>query len=233
MEEEYINIEEIFGKVKKSLWLVIFLPIIIMSLVSVYSYKYTTNQYITSTTIYIGSDNSNEEESTKIGDLRFGDTIIGDYKELIKQRLVLNRVIRELNLEKRLTVGSLKRMISVNSKSNTRFLEISVVSFNPILARDVANKTAEVFSATVTEVMDLQNVKVIDEALLPSTPISTNISKNILTGALFGIMMAIGIIFLKEYFNNSITTKKDVKKQLGVPVLTCIPLVKIRRNERV
>lgn len=59
--------------------------------------------------------------------------------------------------------------------------------------------------------------------VLPRTPITPDIPKNIAIGLLFGVMLGIAAAFLREYFDDSVKTKEIVEKATGVPVLGLIP----------
>jgi capsular polysaccharide biosynthesis protein len=67
------------------------------------------------------------------------------------------------------------------------------------------------------------NVKVVDKAKVPSSPVKPRPLMNIAIAGVLGIMVGLGIIFLIEYLDNTIKTPDDVQKYLGLPVLGSIP----------
>lgn len=222
-QEEFIDIREYFKIVKKRLWLVIILPIFIAALAGAYSYLILEKQYEANTTLYVGTNKDSEEKVLEMNDLKFGETIIADYREFIKQRLIANQVINELGLKDKFTVGSLNNLISVNAKNGTRILEIKVKHTDPVLARDIANKIAQVFAKSVVEIMDIENVKIIDVAVTTQNPVSPNPRLNIAIGVVLGFMISLGIIFIIEFLDNTIKTEEDVANHLGLSVLASIP----------
>ncbi len=66
------------------------------------------------------------------------------YVQLIRKRSVMQGVISELDLA--YTPGELVKKIKVSTIANTNLLELSAEDTSPLLARQIANTTAEVFS---------------------------------------------------------------------------------------
>ncbi|HVC35770.1 MAG TPA: Wzz/FepE/Etk N-terminal domain-containing protein [Chloroflexota bacterium] len=62
-------------------------------------------------------------------------------------------------------------------------------------------------------------VTVIDPPSVPTTPFSPNVRANVLAAAALGFLLALGAAFLIEYFNDTLTTKEDVNRSLGLPTL--------------
>jgi len=77
--------------------------------------------------------------------------------------------------------------------------------------------------AKITEAGQLGNVKIIDNAFVPSFPIKPNKKKNILFALLVGI--GIGLVFtvFTEYLDTSIKEPKDLEESIGEPTLGVIP----------
>ncbi|MRR09755.1 polysaccharide biosynthesis tyrosine autokinase, partial [bacterium] len=79
--------------------------------------------------------------------------------------------------------------------------------------------------ARISEAGKLGNVKVIDRAVVPDTPVGPRRLVNIVFGALLGLCFGVGIALFLEYLDTSIKTNYDVEKVLGLPVLGSIPAI--------
>ncbi len=74
--------------------------------------------------------------------------------------------------------------------------------------------------------MQTADVQVIDDATLPVMPIKPRVKLNIAIGAVLGAFLGVGLAFLLEFVDNTVKTKEDVERLLGVPVLGQIPDLK-------
>ncbi len=67
-------------------------------------------------------------------------------------------------------------------------------------------------------------VTVTDPAKLPVVPQPTGLSRNLILGALFGMVISVGIIALLEYLDVTIKTASEAERRLELPVLGVLPL---------
>jgi len=85
--------------------------------------------------------------------------------------------------------------------------------------------------ADISENIDVSNIRLIEKAQLPSSSIGPNRRQNLMLGVVLGLILGIGISFLREYIDRSLHTEEDVQKYLDLPVLSVIPLQKMERKE--
>ena len=62
-----------------------------------------------------------------------------------------------------------------------------------------------------------------DGSQVPTSPISPNIKLNVAIAFVVGLMASVGLALLLEYLNNTIVSKEDVERNLGLPVIGIIP----------
>lgn len=77
--------------------------------------------------------------------------------------------------------------------------------------------------ARISEAMQTADVQVIDDAILPELPVKPRIKLNIAIGIVLGLFLGVGVAFLVEFIDNTLKTKEDVERLLGIPVLGQIP----------
>src|SRR4029078_2311560 len=58
---------------------------------------------------------------------------------------------------------------------------------------------------------------------MPRGPVRPNRQREILTGALLGLVLAFGASFFLEYLDNTLKTPDDVRVHLGAPLLGVVP----------
>ena len=94
-----------------------------------------------------------------------------------------------------------KRSLSVDSQlqAGTNILEITVTGNDPILVRDFTNAVGTQIIAYVQELYEMHELKPLDQATLPTSPIKPNKGLNLALGGILGLILGTGLAFLSEY----------------------------------
>jgi tyrosine-protein kinase Etk/Wzc len=77
----------------------------------------------------------------------------------------------------------------------------------------------------ITEVGQLGNIRIIDPAKEPVSPISPKKRLNLMLGLIIGLGLGVGITLLLDYFDNSVHSLEELEK-MNIPALGAIPLIK-------
>ncbi len=67
------------------------------------------------------------------------------------------------------------------------------------------------------------SIAVHEEPVIAQTPVSPNVTLNLVLGAVVGLIFGVGIAFFLEYLDTSVKSLEDVERYLQVPVLAVIP----------
>ena len=129
-------------------------------------------------------------------------------RELMKMLEQQKREAQELN-QKAIRYGELEREV----ESNRRI-------YNALLQR-----TKE---TSVTERLQTNNIRIVDRATVPNTPIAPKKIQNVFLAIVIGLIMGISVAFFFEYLDNSIRTSEDIEQYLDIPFLGIIPKVAVR-----
>ncbi len=78
--------------------------------------------------------------------------------------------------------------------------------------------------AGLTGLINSNNIKVVDRALIPTTPVKPNVKMNILMAIAFGLFGGIGLAYIIEGLDNTVKSEEDIEKYCKVPMLGIIPL---------
>ncbi len=62
-----------------------------------------------------------------------------------------------------------------------------------------------------------------DDPVISDSPVSPNVTLNLVLGAVVGLIFGVGIAFFLEYLDTSVKSLEDVERYLQVPVLAVIP----------
>lgn len=114
-------------------------------------------------------------------------------------------------------------MVSSNSDAiYYKTLGIEVENMRSLQTYLVRKQKESVLSSRL-EGIRTSNIKIIDEAQVPSSPIDSGMKKSLLAALMLGLSMGFGLIFLIDYLDRTIKTPEEVKSILGVPALGLIP----------
>jgi capsular exopolysaccharide synthesis family protein len=76
---------------------------------------------------------------------------------------------------------------------------------------------------TISSKMPPETVLMHDSPVISESPVSPNVTLNLVLGAVVGLIFGVGIAFFLEYIDTSVKTMDDVERYLQVPVLAVIP----------
>ena len=225
MQYDEMTLEDIFKALKKRWLLIVSVTLMFLIGGSVFVLFFgPVPQYQSSTTVLVDYRASETEALTQ-NDINLSQKLVQTYTEIIKSLTILNPVIEEMDLN--LTPNELLKKISVSQVNETEIIKISVTDEDPILARDIANTLAEIFSEEISHIMKVDSTSILDEAVLPTTPLAQNKVTKIAIAGILGMMVSVGLVFLFEYLDRSIKTADETEHLLGVPVLGVIPKSKV------
>ena len=182
-------------------------------------------QYESTSQLYVLSKSTS---ITSLADIQTGTSLTNDYMVVVEGRPVLEQVIVNLSLNE--TYRSLKDKVTLNNPANSRILEITVRDENPAMAKKIADEIADVGSTFIAAKMVQDAPMIIQKGYADGEPVSPNIIKNTLIGAVLGAFLAMAIIVISYLFNDTIITAEDVEKKLGLNVLGTLPLEEDRKS---
>lgn len=224
--KEYLHI------LKKRWLLILSVTLTCVFVSAIVSFFLIKPTYQASISVVIGG---NKEESSSNTNQTYNDVmmyqkLVKTYSEFVKTRSVAEDAIDKLNLD--ITPGALLGMVSVAPKGDTEFLTITVKSKDAYEARDIANQVAKSLKAITKDIKKVDNVQLVDDALLPSGPVSPKPLLNIAIALILGLFVSVGIVFLIEYLDNTVKDTDELEKLLEVPVLGAIPMIEDKKKAR-
>jgi capsular polysaccharide biosynthesis protein len=119
-------------------------------------------------------------------------------------------------------------MITVNPKTNTEFLTLTIISDKKNELVPIANQFALSLKKVTKTIKSVDNVQIVDTASLPENLNGSSIIINTLIGLFVGLLFSITMSFLLEYLDTTVKNEDELSILLNVPVLGMIPNEKIR-----
>jgi polysaccharide biosynthesis transport protein len=141
-----------------------------------------------------------------------------ELESLKAERAVL--VSRERTLQKTMADFEQEGM-----ETNKKELKFSILKRNVEMNQNLYDTLlSRMKEADITGNMDVSNIRITEKAVLPKIPVRPNKKRNVMLGVIFGLMIGIGLSFLREYLDRTLHTEEDIEKYLGLPVLSVIPM---------
>ena len=193
-----------------------------------YSYYYKKPEYKSSVTILLVADENKTNKELTQTDLNINNGLISTYSSIAKSTNVVQKTIE--NLELNMSASSLQKKIDAKQIDSTQFLKISVTNANPELAKNIANELAQVFTQQIKEIYNLQNISIVDEAEVESTPCNVNHMKDIIMFAFAGLFLAMVSVVAIFMFDDTIKSEEDIEKNVKLKAIGTLPVDK-EKNE--
>ena len=193
-----------------------------------YSYYYKKPEYKSSVTILLVADENKTNKELTQTDLNINNGLISTYSSIAKSTNVVQKTIE--NLELNMSASSLQKKVDAKQIDSTQFLKISVTNANPELAKNIANELANVFTQQIKEIYNLQNISIVDEAEVESTPCNVNHMKDIIMFAFAGLFLAMVSVVAIFMFDDTIKSEEDIEKNVKLKAIGTLPVDK-EKNE--
>jgi len=113
-------------------------------------------------------------------------------------------------------------VVSNSNKVRYNVLKAEVDGAQTLLAFLQSKQQETQVSARVTG-QRTSNIRIVDKALVPNSPVSPNVMKNIMFALLWGLFLGLGLAFAVEFMDTSLKSPEDVEKLTGLPSLGLIP----------
>ena len=225
---EEINIKELLEYIKEKVWIVGIALVLSLTASIIYTQAIKKPIYKSSTTYVLISDSSKEGITTS--EVTLNEKLIATYKEIIKSRNILEKVITTLNLEE--TPTSLAKTISVEQVGTSSMIKITVSNKDPEMAKNIAETIGYEFSKEVESLYKISNLGLVDKALVPTSASNESNKKEMILINGGALALSLMTIFMLFYFDNTVKDQDQVQEKTNLPVLGNVPLVSKKKDNR-
>ncbi len=227
---ETISLQELVKLIKKKMLLIIGFAICSAGITAYLSFYLISPVYEAQTQLLVNQKNISEENiwAQMETDLQ----LISTYNVIIKSPVILNKVIEKLSLQ--ISEEELMNQITVSNESDSKVVNISVRADELQQAVNIANTIAEVFQTEIPNLMSVNNINILSAAKIDQSPnpVEPNITLNIAAAFIIGAMAGIGVAFLREVFDVTIKTEKDIENILQLPVLGMVGSIPFEKEKK-
>lgn len=197
-------------------------------IMNAYSYFLVRPTYKSTAKMYVVSASKNSV--VDLDALNIGTSLTADYEQLMLSYPVLEQVINKLNLN--MDSDTLAKMITLENPTDTRILNINVVSTDPKNARDIANTLMDVSVDYLPKTMSTNAPNVAQKAKLADHKDGPSYTKYTMIGALAGAFLYCMYLVVKYLMDDTIHTADDMEKYFDIVPLAVIPDVSELASEK-
>ena len=197
-------------------------------IMNAYSYFLVRPTYKSTAKMYVVS--ASKKSVVDLDALNIGTSLTADYEQLMLSYPVLEQVINKLNLD--MDSDTLAKMITLENPTDTRILNINVVSTDPKSARDIANTLMDVSVDYLPKTMSTNAPNVAQKAKLADHKDGPSYTKYTMIGALAGAFLYCMYLVVKYLMDDTIHTADDMEKYFDIVPLAVIPDVEELASEK-
>lgn len=220
--EDVFSIEliELFITLKEKIWIIILATFIASVLGWMGTTIFMKPEYEASINLIVNAKIDTTENITN-DNISSAQNLVNTYGIIIKSNTVLKQVIDKLGLD--ITYEELYEHVFVEAINSTQIMKISVRNENTEMAKEIVETICEIAPDIVISAVEAGTCKVISMVEVGENPVTPDIGKNTVISGLLGMIISIGIIVLREFFNDCIIDESDIERKLGISVLGVIP----------
>jgi polysaccharide biosynthesis transport protein len=148
---------------------------------------------------------------------RLDQEIQKEFENLKSERKVL--AAREKTLEKTISEFETDAL-----DSSTKELKYTILQRNVTTSQNLYDlMVSRVKESNILQTSDTSNIRLVEKAIIPISPVSPNKKRNLLLSIVLGLFAGAGLAFFLEYMDQTIRTEEDIHTHFNIPVLSVIP----------
>lgn len=202
-----ITFESLLALLKKNFHILIWWMIGSLAVTAIFTLYLIVPMYQTTSRIVV---NQTESSSTTItsADISTNISLINTYQSIIMEPIILEDVIEETASND--TLEELRNKITFQNDEESLVFGIVVTDENPQMAAEIANATSNIFENKIGEILPVESVTILSEAVPDSNPISPNVIQNLFLGVLLGLFIGLLQIFLKTLLDKRVKSHEII-----------------------
>ena len=179
-------------------------------------------KYTSDVSLYVNNlSGVTESGDVELNNINASQKLVDTYIVILQDDDVLMQMQEKLS--KPLSVKAISSMLALSAVNGTEVLRISATTEDPQFSAELCNVMASVAPSVLERVVKAGSVEVIGEARPAKAPSAPHTERNAVMGALLGLLLSVGILFLIYITDNTVKSEEDLQQRLDVPILGEIP----------
>lgn len=168
-----------------------------------------------------------QTETTNYNDVTSNLQMINTYKDFIVSDLVLNQVEDRLksDYDLKMSPEEIKHSISVSQNQNSQMFSIIAKSPKASEAANIANTVANIFKENAKDVLNVDRITIISNAVVDTDPVSPNHKLFLVAGLFLGLIIGVAFALVAELMDRTVKDSQFIVEELGFTILGTVPEV--------
>ena len=150
-------------------------------------------------------------------------------------RAALTSAVNSIRNDFETAVTLERRLAGALDEQKAAAMDLNRKSVNYTVLEREADSNRQIYEALLKSQNELQivgssggnNVRVMDRAVVPGTPYTPNVRRDLMLGSLVGLALAFGLVLGIDYLDDRIKTPEDITRRLKLPFLGLVPKVRV------
>lgn len=218
-----ISLKDLFQIFKQGLWIMIVTAVVFGVAAFGYSKLFISKTYTASVKLYVETSIKGDNSYSDLSAHNLATSLVNTYIAMLETNN-FNEKLSE-NLDGKYTANQLNSMVAFYSDpdNETEVFSAQVSAKTPTEAKLVADSVADVAPGIISSLKDNTELRIVDNAVIPTKPSSPNVTRNTLIAAAIGFVLALIYVFAREALDNKIKYNPDVTEINDIPILSAIP----------
>ena len=216
-DEVEIDLSQLLKLLKKNIRLIIILALVGIIIAASATTFLISKKYQSQGSVLLKADVVNGSlDSTQVNTNKM---MVNNYVKLLQGNNIQDQVAKNLNI----TSAEVRSSLSITNTTDTQIIEISSITVDPGLSKRIVDETISVFTTLIQEKLDVTNVTIVVQPEVNPNPVSPSMVKNVIIGAVAGIVISLGYLLLTYLLDTKIKNGEQAEQYLGVPLLGIVP----------
>jgi receptor protein-tyrosine kinase len=219
-------------KLIRTRWILVCFATLVGVLAAVAITLVTTPMYAATTRLFVSTTSGVSATDLYQGN-RLSQDRVASYLDLVTGETLAQRTIDKMGLD--MSAEALQKNVKATAKPDTVLINVQVLDASAVRARDIANALSDEF---VTMVRELETpdaatkpdarVVVEKRASVPQHPVVPKTTRDIAIGLGLGLMLGIGLAYLRESLDNTVKDRETLEEITGIALVGSVPFDKER-----
>lgn len=216
-----ICINDLLRILKKGILFMIITALICGAVAYGVSTMFIKKTYETTIKLYVEADNKGNSSYNDLSSYNYAASLVKTYIEMLETNNFYQRVSESFDGE--YTMKEIGSMVRFSNESETEVFKATVTADTPTEAKLIADRVSEIAPVIISELNDSANLKIVDKAILPTSPASPNVTRNTLFAFVIGFVGMFIYLLIKDLFDVKFKYNSDMTTYNDIPILAAIP----------